>query len=100
VQLLQDGHDLLAALAVQRTSRFIGQDHRPTFISARAMLDALLLAAGELVGMVLQARAQSEFPQQILACASRCVFGMPRYTAGTSAFSTHSDRTSGCNAGK
>ena len=55
VQLLQDGHDLLAALAVQRPRRFIGQDHRPAVHERPRDADALLLAARELIGVVLRA---------------------------------------------
>jgi hypothetical protein len=51
--------------AVERSGRFIGQDHRPAVHQRAGDADALLLAAGELVGIVLQAVAQSEFAQQV-----------------------------------
>jgi hypothetical protein len=65
VELHENGHDLLAALAVQRSSRFIGQDDRPAVHERAGDADALLLAARELVGMVLQPVAQAEFSQQV-----------------------------------
>ena len=63
VQLRQNGHNLLATLAVQRSGRFIGEDHRAAVHERSGDADALLLAARELVRMEMQPVPQSEFSQ-------------------------------------
>ena len=65
VQFFQNGHDLLAALVVERPGRFVGQYDRPAVHERAGDADALLLSAGELAGVVLQTVAQPQSPQQL-----------------------------------
>ena len=81
VQLLQNCHDLLAAPAVQRSSRFIGQDRWPAVVERAGDADALLLAAGDkLVWVVLKPVAQSEFSQQVTGVRPLAEFSPCRST--------------------
>ena len=101
VQLLQDGHDLFAALAVERAGRFIGQDDRPAVHQRARDADALLLAAGELVRLVLQPVAQSELAQQVTGV--RRTLRLRHATVDCRNFGVFDGveiATSGCSAGR
>ena len=64
VKLPQDLHDLFAALTVQRTGRFIRQNHITTIHQRPGNTDALLLAAGKLTRPVTLFIRQPQTLQQ------------------------------------
>ena len=65
MQVDEDGHDLLAALAVQRPGRLVGEDDGAAVHERTGDADALLLPARQLIGMELQPLTQAQFPQQV-----------------------------------
>ena len=89
VQLLQHPQHLAAGVAVQRAGGLVGQNDRRVTRQSTCNGDTLLLAAGKLVGLVLELIAQP-YPLKRGgsrgACAQRR--GMPAYTSGTSTFSS------------
>ena len=64
VQLLEDGHHLFAALAVESAGGFVRQDHLAAVGERPGNTDPLLLTAGELAGSVVAAILQSQAGQQ------------------------------------
>ena len=65
-------HDLAAGLHVEGAGRLVGEDQARTADEGSGDRDALLLAAGELVGLRLQAFAE---PHALEHLASRAVRG-------------------------
>ncbi|MNF61755.1 hypothetical protein D3C84_434150 [compost metagenome] len=63
-ELVQQGHDLGAAAAVEGARGFVGEDDMAAVHQGAGDGYALLLAAGELVGSVLQALAQAQAGEQ------------------------------------
>jgi hypothetical protein len=63
-QLFEQGHDLGAALAVQRPGRFVGQNNVPAIHERAGNGHALLLPTRKLVGMVGQAVGQAQTGKQ------------------------------------
>ena len=64
VQLLEDGHHLLAAVAVEGAGGLVRQDHLAAIGQRPGYADPLLLAAGELARPVVAAIAQAQAGQQ------------------------------------
>src|SRR6266481_5877964 len=58
VQLREQGHDLIAGLRIQVAGGFVGQDDRGLIDQGAGNGNALTLAAGELVRLVIHARSQ------------------------------------------
>ena len=65
VQLLEDRHHLLAALAIQCAGRFIGEDHFAAIGQRPGDTDPLLLTAGELARGMVAAIGQPQSAQQL-----------------------------------
>ncbi len=63
-QVAQQGHHLGAALAVERAGGLVGEDDAAAVHQRAGDRHALLLAAGELVGLVLQAIGQAQRGEQ------------------------------------
>ncbi|MNC84320.1 hypothetical protein D3C75_1388210 [compost metagenome] len=59
-QLLEDGHHLLARMAIEGTGRLIRQDHLPPVHQRTGNTDPLLLAAGKLAWPVTNAFTQPQ----------------------------------------
>ena len=71
-QLVEQGHDLRAAVAVQRTGGLVGEDDVPAVHQRTGNRHSLLLATGQLPRAVAGAFAQPQAPQQHLgACGAR-----------------------------
>ena len=65
-QLMQDSHHFFTGTAVERARGFIGEDHLSAVHQRAGNTDALLLAAGKLRGLVIDAIAQAKPLEQFL----------------------------------
>ena len=83
-QLFEDRHHLFAGVAVERTGRFIRQDHLPAVHQGAGDADALLLAAGKLARPVVDALPSPRRRNSATARSRRAALPSPAYTAGTS----------------
>ena len=65
-KLVQDRHHLFAGMAVERAGWLIREDHLPTVHQGTGNTHALLLAAGQLRGLILHPLRQPQARQQHL----------------------------------
>ena len=69
VELLQQRHDLEARRRIERAGRLVGEDQLRVVDQRARDGDALLLAAGELRGVMVRARAEADLLQLLAARA-------------------------------
>ena len=82
VQLGEDVHDVLAAFGVERAGGFIGKDDAAAVHERPGDGNALLLAAGKLVGLVLQLVRQAQIREQGLGPVKARLFVHPGVYGG------------------
>src|SRR6516165_9897516 len=73
VKVLEQGHDLLAGPAIERTGRLIGQDESRVIHHRTRNDDALLLASGELIRPVMAAVGEADTVERPFGSASSFV---------------------------
>lgn len=94
MQLLQHPQHFAAGVRIQRAGGLVGQDDRRVAHQRPRDGNALLLAAGELIGLVPDLVAQAHLLQHGAGAAVALGAGMPAYTSGTSTFSSRFSRGS------
>ena len=82
VQLGEDVHDVLAAFGVERAGGFVGKDDAAAVHERPGDGNALLLAAGKLVGLVLQLVRQAQIREQGLGPVKARLFVHPGVYGG------------------
>ena len=60
MQVIEEGHDLVAGLGVEVPGGLVGEDDGGVIDQGAGDGDALALSAGELVGLVVHARAEAD----------------------------------------
>ena len=82
VQFGEDVHDVLAAFGVERAGGFVGKDDAAAVHERPGDGNALLLAAGKLVGLVLQLVRQAQIREQGLGPVKARLFVHPGVYGG------------------